>query len=586
MAGFSGAYAINSLSLGRIVTISFGLLWGFIILNIDRQVIYGINSNNSKRTGGFGHTLRSKLGLLLRILLAVTIGFIISEPLKLRLFKSQIERAVALERYDAEIRRLDGVLTSLEEETKNLDMKLRDANVRIDAEVSGTNSFGVPGEGRRYRKAQDQADQIISDKKQNKTRIISTRENLENVKKERIYVASGLKSTSQMNFASNQIKKSTSLDQAQPSTNQAPVPTDLSLFEQIQILWRLQSVANKTSDTEKEQAKKIHEISLVITFLFLVIELLPVFSKLSMGSGVYELLLNEQISKLEDELREAREESELKQSLEDNRRSMRKSTSDHEKISAELEQENQVILKKRYYQDREQQFLARLKAESDLQDKLHEKIKEFKQRVMDRVISKAESNLATEVDLSAKDYADKIALQINDLLAIFEQAYQRAAQKRRPLSGGKADIDSKISMSFEAFEEGIRKVTSSFFDNVRDQTRTRSDEDAIRLSSIAAANMTGLIETTLNEMEQVIQDLGRAAPSRVQSLRQDFGGRLDQGLTSARRDAIDRLLQALNQQLSLQLAELPEATAKLVKQRIQEMINKAVEDLDNPTSPL
>jgi hypothetical protein len=264
---------------------------------------------------------------------------------------------------------------------------------------------------------------------------------------------------------------------------------------------------------------------------------------------------------------------------------MRKSTSDHEKINAELEQQNQVILKKRYYQDREQQFLARLKAESDLQDKLHEKIKEFKQRVMDRVISKAESNLASEVDLSAKDYADKIALQINDLLAIFEQAYQRAAQKRRPLSGGKADIDSKISMSFEAFEEGIRKVTGSFFDNVRDQTRTRTDEDAIRLSSIAAANMTGLIETTLNEMEQVIQDLGRAAPSRVQSLRQDFGGRLDQGLTSARRDAIDRLLQALNQQLSLQLAELPETTAKLVKQRIQEMINKAVEDLDNPIPP-
>jgi hypothetical protein len=388
-----------------------------------------------------------------------------------------------------------------------------------------------------------------------------------------------------MNSASNQIKKSTSLDQAQPSTNQALVPTDLSLFEQIQILWRLQSVANKTSPFEIEQAKKIHEISLVITFLFLVIELLPVFSKLSMGSGVYELLLNEQISKLEDELREAREESELKQSLEDNRRSMRKSTSDHEKINAELEQQNQVILKKRYYQDREQQFLARLKAESDLQDKLHEKIKEFKQRVMDRVISKAESNLASEVDLSAKDYADKIALQINDLLAIFEQAYQRAAQKRRPLSGGKADIDSKISMSFEAFEEGIRKVTGSFFDNVRDQTRTRTDEDAIRLSSIAAANMTGLIEITLNEMEQVIQDLGRAAPSRVQSLRQDFGGRLDQGLTSARRDAIDRLLQSLNQQLSLQLAELPEATAKLVKQRIQEMINKAVEDLDNPIPP-
>jgi hypothetical protein len=86
-------------------------------------------------------------------------------------------------------------------------------------------------------------------------------------------------------------------------------------------------------------------------------------------------------------------------------------------------------------------------------------------------------------------------------------------------------------------------------------------------------------------MEQVIQDLGRAAPSRVQSLKQDFGGRLDQGLTSARRDAIDRLLQALNQQLSLQLAELPEATAKLVKQRIQQMIYKAVEDLDNPIPP-
>jgi len=246
MAGFSGAYAINSLSLGRIVTISFGLLWGFIILNIDRQVIYGINSNNSTRTGGFGHTLRSRLGLLLRILLAVTIGFIISEPLKLRLFKSQIERAVALERYDEEIRRLDGERISLQQETKILDDKLGDANKRIDAEVSGTNSFGVPGEGSRYMNAQKQADRIIQRQEQINTRIDSIREDLANARQERIEIASGLKSTSQMNSASNQIKKSKSLDQAKPSTNQALVPTDLSLFEQIQILWRLQSVANKT----------------------------------------------------------------------------------------------------------------------------------------------------------------------------------------------------------------------------------------------------------------------------------------------------------------------------------------------------
>ena len=82
LAFCSGGFALHTVFGNPWIAIGLGFVWALIIFNLDRYIIATI-----KKTGKFWIEFQSYLP---RIVLAVIIGLTISEPLKLELFKSEI----------------------------------------------------------------------------------------------------------------------------------------------------------------------------------------------------------------------------------------------------------------------------------------------------------------------------------------------------------------------------------------------------------------------------------------------------------------------------------------------------------------
>ncbi len=82
LAFISGGYALYTIFKNPWAACGFGFLWALVIFSIDRYFIATINKTFKIRSG------------LPRLALAVLIGLTISEPLKLELFRSEIEEVL------------------------------------------------------------------------------------------------------------------------------------------------------------------------------------------------------------------------------------------------------------------------------------------------------------------------------------------------------------------------------------------------------------------------------------------------------------------------------------------------------------
>src|SRR3954452_8810056 len=103
IAAVSAAYALHiALHLPVVFAVLGGLVWGLVILNLDRWLVVSTPR------------LRTKVGTLLmavpRVLLAVLIGAVISTPLTLAVFSAEIDaevKVMAAEEDDAFNKQLD-----------------------------------------------------------------------------------------------------------------------------------------------------------------------------------------------------------------------------------------------------------------------------------------------------------------------------------------------------------------------------------------------------------------------------------------------------------------------------------------------
>jgi hypothetical protein len=84
LASISGGYAIYFTFNSLAVSIAFGVLWGFIIFNLDRYIVSSI-----KKTGNI---LKEFLTALPRFLIAIVLGITISKPLEIKLFDGSITK--------------------------------------------------------------------------------------------------------------------------------------------------------------------------------------------------------------------------------------------------------------------------------------------------------------------------------------------------------------------------------------------------------------------------------------------------------------------------------------------------------------
>jgi len=87
-AAIAGGYAMHTVFDSKLVAVLFGLLWGLMIFNLDRYIVMSLKKKDS---------FLKEFGMATpRIFLAVLIAFVISKPLELKLFESEIAAELIL----------------------------------------------------------------------------------------------------------------------------------------------------------------------------------------------------------------------------------------------------------------------------------------------------------------------------------------------------------------------------------------------------------------------------------------------------------------------------------------------------------
>ena len=277
-ASLSGGYAMYFVFSGSTAAVFFamvfGLIWGLAIFNMDRYIVASI-----KKTGGTNHQI---LQALPRILLAIMIGIVISRPLELKIFDKEIRQKLKTSYLNGQRSKIDTLnkafsekyqlelvkLKDLKTEKDSLEKDINRSRYILNQEVFGdkTNqTSGVTGYGT-YAK---QKETLVTQKEE---RLIQVRNELGlvdkiiNTRKE----IEGLNSTKL--FSENQLDSLSNV---------------AGFADRNYALGQLSFNADGSRDLDTYLAVSF------ISFLFILLECLPVFVKLMSDKGPYDVALGD-----------------------------------------------------------------------------------------------------------------------------------------------------------------------------------------------------------------------------------------------------------------------------------------------------
>ena len=275
-ASLSGGYAMYFVFSGSTAAVFFavffGLIWGLTIFNMDRYIVASI-----KKTGSTNHQIVQALP---RILLAIMIGIVISRPLELKIFDKEIRQKLKTSYLNGQRSKIDTLnkaftekyqlelvkLKDLKTEKDSLEKDINRSRYILNQEVFGdkTNqTSGVTGYGT-YAK---QKETVVTQKEE---RLIQVRTELGlvdkiiNTRKE----IEGLNST-----------KLFSEKQLDSLSNVA------GFADRNYALGQLSFNPDGSRDLDTYLAVSF------ISFLFILLECLPVFVKLMSDKGPYDVAL-------------------------------------------------------------------------------------------------------------------------------------------------------------------------------------------------------------------------------------------------------------------------------------------------------
>lgn len=275
-AALSGGYAMYFVFSGSTAAvffaIFFGILWGLAIFNMDRYIVASI-----KKTGSTNHQITQALP---RILLAIMIGIVISRPLELKIFDKEIRQKLKTSYLNGQRSKIDTLnkafgnkyslelakFQDLKSEKDSLEKDINRSRYILNQEVFGdkTNqTSGVTGFGT-YAK-QKQA--VVEQKEQRLIQVRSELDQLDNIIDRRKDME-GLNSTRLFN--------ETQLDS---------LANVAGFADRNYALGQLSFNVDGSRDVDTYLAISF------ISFLFVLLECLPVFVKLMSDRGPYDVAL-------------------------------------------------------------------------------------------------------------------------------------------------------------------------------------------------------------------------------------------------------------------------------------------------------
>lgn len=261
LAFISAGFAIHTIFDSYTAAILFGLVWGLMIFNLDRYIV-----STMKNDGSFGRRLLQSFP---RIVLAVIIAFVISKPLELKIFQSEINAELVTMEQEAYKRQEDAMNTRYTNditetkvniealkselyEAKSLKLSLAEAAL---SEADGTGGSQKRNMGPIYKAKKAEADKAAQ-----------------------AYELLTVKLQPQID---RQLDKLASLDLAKGESLEAMNRQSLDGFAaQLDALSR----AGRRSDT-------IFWASIFITLLFICIEITPILAKLMTSRSPYDYVL-------------------------------------------------------------------------------------------------------------------------------------------------------------------------------------------------------------------------------------------------------------------------------------------------------
>jgi hypothetical protein len=142
----------------------FAIIWGLIILNMDRFIV----SSTGKGDGTDAITGKEFVQALPRIIIAVILGFAISSPLEVRILKTEINAELQNKQDDylmslnmktdsitnlqmknkkTDLAKVEGEIKGIEQNFEKQRIEILDARKRLEDEIAGRIGSGKAGEG-------------------------------------------------------------------------------------------------------------------------------------------------------------------------------------------------------------------------------------------------------------------------------------------------------------------------------------------------------------------------------------------------------------------------------------------------------
>jgi hypothetical protein len=90
MASFAGGYAFFTAFKNPNLAVPFGLFWGTLIFNLDRYIVASFGVGDGKKTISRQEIIEAAP----RLVMAIILGFVISTPLELKLFETEINAQI------------------------------------------------------------------------------------------------------------------------------------------------------------------------------------------------------------------------------------------------------------------------------------------------------------------------------------------------------------------------------------------------------------------------------------------------------------------------------------------------------------
>lgn len=172
MAFIAASYALYTVFDNFYTSVFFGLIWGFLIFNLDRYIVSTI-----KKTGNF---MDEFIQATPRIILAVIIAVVISKPLELKIFEKEINQVLLeqkndltlanknqiAEQFSPSIENLDNNIKSLQQEIATKEAEVNALYNTYIAEAEGTAGTKRLGKGPVYKEKRDKHDALLADLQQ------------------------------------------------------------------------------------------------------------------------------------------------------------------------------------------------------------------------------------------------------------------------------------------------------------------------------------------------------------------------------------------------------------------------------------